>query len=140
MLGLVCCLFVFYPVVWRLWEESGKRTHAAELTPVPFPSAESSMDFTVMSYNILADNLLLANLELYAHCPPEVLDWSHRSTLVLEEILKWAPDVRQAVLSVTLNCFRLRANVCFSRPDRVSPGGSGKPLSRLFLPSPVSER
>lgn len=50
-----------------------------------------------MSYNILADDLLMANVELYAHCPPEVLEWSYRSALVLEEILRWAPDVRLPV-------------------------------------------
>lgn len=54
------------------------------------------MEFTVMSYNILAEDLLKASQELYTHCPLEVLDWSHRCILVLEEILKWAPDVSHA--------------------------------------------
>uniref|UniRef100_UPI0037E6FFF4 protein angel homolog 1 n=1 Tax=Semicossyphus pulcher TaxID=241346 RepID=UPI0037E6FFF4 len=51
------------------------------------------MDFTVMSYNILAQDLLEANEELYTHCPLEVLDWSYRCKLLIEEILKWAPDI-----------------------------------------------
>ncbi|XP_068608178.1 protein angel homolog 1 [Brachionichthys hirsutus] len=51
------------------------------------------MDFTVMSYNILAQDLLEAHPELYAHCPPEVLDWNYRRHILLEEILKWTPDI-----------------------------------------------
>lgn len=97
VIGLFCCLCVFYPVEWRVWEEREEWARAAEAAPVPFPFAKASLDFTVMSYNILADDLLMANLDLYAHCRPEVLDWSFRSKLVLEEILKWTPDVRLAV-------------------------------------------
>lgn len=46
-----------------------------------------------MSYNILADDLLKANPELYTHCPWEVLDWHYRCRRILMEIQKWAPDV-----------------------------------------------
>lgn len=60
---------------------------------IPFPLTKASMDFTVMSYNILADDLLQANPELYAHCPLEMLEWNYRCSLILEEINKWAPDV-----------------------------------------------
>lgn len=97
MIRLVCCLFAFYPVEWRIWEERKEWPRAVEATLLSPPFAEASVDFTVMSYNILADDLLMANLELYTHCPLEVLDWSHRCTLLLQEILKWAPDVSQAV-------------------------------------------
>lgn len=97
MIRLVCCLFACYPVEWRIWEEREERARAVEATSLSPPSTEVSVDFTVMSYNILADDLLKANLELYTHCPLEVLDWSYRCTLLLEEILKWAPDVRKAV-------------------------------------------
>lgn len=58
-----------------------------------FPLTSACMDFTVMSYNILADDLLQANLDLYANCPWEVLDWTYRCTRILTEIQKWAPDV-----------------------------------------------
>lgn len=91
-------MFVFHPVMWRVWEETEEMAPAAEPALIPFPFTKASMDFTVMSYNILADDLLMANMELYTHCPLEVLDWSYRSTLVLEEILKWSPDVRHTVL------------------------------------------
>ncbi|XP_037603061.1 protein angel homolog 1 [Sebastes umbrosus] len=76
-----------FEVMWRVWEEIDES--AAE--PVPFTKA--SMDFTVMSYNILAEDLLEANEQLYTHCPLEVLDWSYRCSLLLEEIHKWKPDI-----------------------------------------------
>lgn len=84
-------MFASHPVEWRIWEESEERA-----TLLPFAGA--TMDFTVMSYNVLADDLLMGNLELYAHCPPEVLDWSYRCNLLLGEILKWTPDVRRKLL------------------------------------------
>lgn len=91
-------VFVFHPVMWRVWEETEEMAPAAEPALIPFPFTKASMDFTVMSYNILADDLLMANMELYTHCPLEVLDWGYRSILVLEEILKWSPDVRHTVV------------------------------------------
>nr|XP_061798250.1 protein angel homolog 1-like [Nerophis lumbriciformis] len=75
-------------VSWRLWQKSS--TEDSE-TPAPFK--KPFMDFTVMSYNILAQDLLEANIELYKHCPREVLEWSYRCSLLLEEIHKWAPDI-----------------------------------------------
>lgn len=87
-------VFVSCPVTWRIWEK--RDGSAAEPALIPFPFKRTSMEFTVMSYNILAEDLLKASQELYIHCPPEVLDWSHRCILVLEEILKWAPDVSHA--------------------------------------------
>lgn len=102
---------------------------AAEPALIPFPFAKASMDFTVMSYNILAQDLLEANQDLYMHCPLEVLDWNYRCSLLLEEILKWAPDVSE------MDFFCLQINLataydlCVSSPlDSVSPRGSGEPL------------
>lgn len=77
--------------MWRVWEEVDESGATAAPTLIPFPFTK--MDFTVMSYNILAQDLLEANPDLYVHCPLEVLDWSYRCNLLLEEILKWAPDV-----------------------------------------------
>nr|XP_019940282.1 PREDICTED: protein angel homolog 1 [Paralichthys olivaceus] len=82
-----------FEVMWRVWQEMDENVPAAEPTLIPFPSTKTSMDFTVMSYNILAQDLLEANQDLYIHCPLEVLDWSYRCSLVLEEIMKWAPDI-----------------------------------------------
>ncbi|KAM4541820.1 protein angel homolog 1 isoform 1-T1 [Odontesthes bonariensis] len=75
-----------FEVMWRVWEE-------LDATVEPLTFKKASMDFTVMSYNILAQDLLDTNHHLYVHCPPEVLDWSYRCTLLLEEIEKWAPDI-----------------------------------------------
>nr|XP_020469615.1 protein angel homolog 1-like isoform X1 [Monopterus albus] len=82
-----------FEVVWRVWRKVEESITAAEPTLLPFPFTKSSMDFTAMSYNIMAQDLLEANRELYTHCPLEVLDWSYRCTLLLEEIEKWAPDI-----------------------------------------------
>lgn len=79
--------------MWRVWEEKGESASAADPTLSLLPFSKASMDFTVMSYNILADDLIKANLELYTHCPLEVLDWNYRCMLLLEEIMKWTPDV-----------------------------------------------
>ncbi|XP_077395860.1 protein angel homolog 2 isoform X2 [Festucalex cinctus] len=57
------------------------------------PFTKPSVDFTVMSYNILAQDLLEANMELYPHCPQEALDWNHRCKMLLEELQKWKPDI-----------------------------------------------
>lgn len=88
-------VFVIHPVTWRVWEDVDESASAAEPALIPVPFTKASMDFTVMSYNILADDLLEANQDLYTHCPLEVLDWSYRCSLLLEEILKWSPDVSQ---------------------------------------------
>nr|XP_046268024.1 protein angel homolog 1 isoform X2 [Scatophagus argus] len=82
-----------FEVMWRVMEERDETASAAEPVLKPFPFTKALMDFTVMSYNILAEDLLKANQELYTHCPLEVLDWSYRCSLLLEEILKWAPDI-----------------------------------------------
>ncbi|XP_035466741.2 protein angel homolog 1 isoform X1 [Scophthalmus maximus] len=82
-----------FEVMWRVWQEVDESAPVAEPALIPFPYAKASMDFTVMSYNILAQDLLEANQELYVHCPLEVLDWSFRCNLLFEEIMKWAPDI-----------------------------------------------
>ncbi|XP_026184756.1 protein angel homolog 1 [Mastacembelus armatus] len=82
-----------FKVMWRVWQEIDESATEEEPAFTPFPFTKVSMDFTVMSYNILAQDLLEANQELYAHCPLEVLDWSYRYFLLLEEIQKWAPDI-----------------------------------------------
>ncbi|XP_037550480.1 protein angel homolog 1 [Nematolebias whitei] len=82
-----------FEVVWRVWEELDQRAAAAECALSPLPSKSASMDFTVMSYNILAQDLLELNEHLYIHCPPEVLDWNYRCSLLLKEIENWTPNI-----------------------------------------------
>ncbi|XP_072313927.1 protein angel homolog 1 [Eucyclogobius newberryi] len=79
-----------FEVMWRVWEDT-EDSFSLEL--VPFPFEKTKMNFTVMSYNILSQDLLEANQDLYTHCPLEVLEWSYRSRLLLEEIQKWTPDI-----------------------------------------------
>ncbi|XP_071161788.1 protein angel homolog 2-like isoform X2 [Mytilus edulis] len=43
-------------------------------------------EFTIMSYNILAQNLLEDNKYLYRESPQQVLDWKYRSEKLLQEI------------------------------------------------------
>ncbi|KAM9842084.1 protein angel homolog 1 [Aulostomus maculatus] len=82
-----------FEIMWRVWENRDESATADEPTLMPVPFTKPSMDFTVMSYNILAQDLLEANEGLYTHCPLEVLDWSYRCSLLLEEIQKWVPDI-----------------------------------------------
>lgn len=88
-------VLVFHPVTWRVWEELDEGAAAAGAALIPFPFTKATVNFTVMSYNILAQDLLEADEELYRHSPVEVLDWSYRYILLIEEIQKWAPDVSQ---------------------------------------------
>ncbi|XP_028844782.1 protein angel homolog 1 isoform X2 [Denticeps clupeoides] len=75
-----------FQVVWRVWED------LTETCPFD-PDHGSSFEFTVMSYNILAQDLLEANRELYVHCPEEVLEWNLRVQNILQEIQMWDPDI-----------------------------------------------
>lgn len=79
-------------VVWRVWEELSE-THTAPEPPQRTPSEPRPLfDFTVMSYNILAQDLLEANQELYTHCPLGVLSWEYRFPNLTQEFKKWEPD------------------------------------------------
>uniref|UniRef100_A0A3P8UK50 Angel homolog 1 n=1 Tax=Cynoglossus semilaevis TaxID=244447 RepID=A0A3P8UK50_CYNSE len=78
-----------FEVMWRVWQ----RAPVEEPDLVPFPFSKTSMEFTVMSYNILAQDLLETHEDLYMHCPLEVLDWNYRCKVLLDEIVKWNPDI-----------------------------------------------
>lgn len=76
-------------MTWRLWEdlrETGDEPRAGVF------------EFSIMSYNILAQDLLEAHPELYTHCLEEVLVWEYRLHLLLRELRVWTPDVRQRKL------------------------------------------
>lgn len=49
--------------------------------------------FTVVSYNVLADQLLKNNCDLYAGYPRWLLDWEYRKKNLLKEILDFRADV-----------------------------------------------
>lgn len=91
----MCVCLVSLSVECRFWQEKCENGSTAAPDMKTFPLTSACMDFTVMSYNILADDLVQANLDLYAHCPWEVLNWNYRCMRILTEIQKWAPDVSQ---------------------------------------------
>ncbi|KAG1936389.1 protein angel homolog 1 isoform X2 [Pimephales promelas] len=71
-------------VTWRVWEEFSESACV---------DAADAFDFSVMSYNILAQDLLEANPDLYTHCPEEVLAWDVRLRAILKELQTWQPDI-----------------------------------------------
>uniref|UniRef100_A0A3P9IQL9 Angel homolog 2 (Drosophila) n=1 Tax=Oryzias latipes TaxID=8090 RepID=A0A3P9IQL9_ORYLA len=72
-------------VLQRYWE-----TCSSEPPPL---GGSTAFHFTVMSYNILSQQLLEDNAFLYRHCPPAVLSWDHRLPNLLSEIQHLHPDV-----------------------------------------------
>ncbi|XP_077409553.1 protein angel homolog 2 [Vanacampus margaritifer] len=52
-----------------------------------------AFDFSVMSYNILAQDLLQANAYLYPRCPPAALHWPLRLRNLLAELRHYDADV-----------------------------------------------
>ncbi|KAL7887847.1 hypothetical protein AOLI_G00028210 [Acnodon oligacanthus] len=54
---------------------------------------EKTFDFSVMSYNILSQELLLSNAYLYKHCNPRILDWRHRFTNLIKELEQHSADI-----------------------------------------------
>ncbi|XP_051579158.1 protein angel homolog 1 isoform X2 [Myxocyprinus asiaticus] len=74
-------------VMWRVWEDLSK-THADACA-----DPASVFEFSVMSYNVLSQDLLEMNRELYTHCTEDVLVWENRLQTILEELKTWEPDV-----------------------------------------------
>ncbi|NXG65213.1 ANGE2 protein, partial [Hemiprocne comata] len=55
--------------------------------------SEAKFDFTVMSYNILSQDLLEDNSHLYKHCRQRLLIWTYRFPNILQEIKQLDADV-----------------------------------------------
>ncbi|XP_078263362.1 protein angel homolog 1-like [Rhinoraja longicauda] len=53
----------------------------------------SPFEFTVMSYNILSQDLLETNRDLYSHCQPELLKWEFRFQNIMQDFETWDPDI-----------------------------------------------
>lgn len=51
--------------------------------------------FTLMSYNILAQDLMQQSSELYLHCHPDILNWNYRFANLMQEFQHWDPDVSE---------------------------------------------
>lgn len=60
---------------------------------------ENKFDFSVMSYNILSQNLLEDNSHLYRHCRRPLLHWSFRFPNILKEIKHYDADVSTKYLN-----------------------------------------
>ncbi|XP_014889485.1 protein angel homolog 2 isoform X1 [Poecilia latipinna] len=69
----------------RYWE-----TCSTEPQP---PGGSRVFDFSVMSYNILSQDLLQDNAYLYRHCDPAVLSWPYRLPNLLAEIQQHNADI-----------------------------------------------
>ncbi|KAJ8270671.1 hypothetical protein GJAV_G00117850 [Gymnothorax javanicus] len=71
----------------RLWEDFSHRYKSCD------GEQFRHFDFSVMSYNILSQQLLLDNAYLYKHCHSSVLDWNHRFPNILKELEQHNADI-----------------------------------------------
>uniref|UniRef100_A0A8C5PCK7 Angel homolog 2 n=1 Tax=Leptobrachium leishanense TaxID=445787 RepID=A0A8C5PCK7_9ANUR len=77
----------------RHWEDFSQyhmENPSAQLGDVQSPA---KFDFTVLSYNILSQDLLEDNSQLYNHCRRNVLFWSYRLPNILKEIKEMNADI-----------------------------------------------
>ena len=79
---------------WELTQLGVQHLH----TPLP------GFEFFIMSYNILAQNLLQDNMYLYRESQENVLDWSYRSEKLLLEIRCLKADVNMQYDIRNLEC------------------------------------
>ncbi|NXO88647.1 ANGE1 protein, partial [Certhia brachydactyla] len=79
----------YHEILWRDWEDLSVQPCVLEQVSKNSPLFE----FRVMSYNILAQDLVEQGLDLYVHCHPDILNWNYRLPNLLQEIQHWDPDV-----------------------------------------------
>ncbi|NWX13398.1 ANGE2 protein, partial [Aegotheles bennettii] len=84
--------------VKRHWEYFCQHSRAVKIfeskeTDQSNTESETKFDFTVMSYNILSQNLLEDNSHLYRHCRQRLLIWTYRFPNILQEIKQLDADV-----------------------------------------------
>ncbi|XP_032087846.1 protein angel homolog 1 isoform X1 [Thamnophis elegans] len=77
----------YHEILWRDWED------ISASNPELNPESGSLFEFRVMSYNILAQDLIEQCPHLYMHCHPDTLSWSYRLANLLQEIQHWDPDI-----------------------------------------------
>uniref|UniRef100_A0A3B4BYL9 Endonuclease/exonuclease/phosphatase domain-containing protein n=1 Tax=Pygocentrus nattereri TaxID=42514 RepID=A0A3B4BYL9_PYGNA len=80
-------------VMWRVWEDLNEDGDYSIAPPTACVDPCNKFTFTVMSYNILAQDLLEANYELYLHCSEGMLAWENRVHAILKELQTWEPDI-----------------------------------------------
>ncbi|XP_075720710.1 protein angel homolog 2 isoform X2 [Rhinoderma darwinii] len=69
----------------RRWEDFSPHNHER--------TSEGKFDFTVMSYNILSQDLLEDNSSLYSHCRRPYLFWNYRLPNILRELQEMNADI-----------------------------------------------
>ncbi|XP_061853794.1 protein angel homolog 1 isoform X3 [Colius striatus] len=79
----------YHEILWRDWEDLSDQPCVLEQVSKNTPFFE----FRVMSYNILAQDLVEQGHDLYLHCHPDILNWNYRLPNLLQEIQHWNPDV-----------------------------------------------
>lgn len=79
----------FAEILWREWEDFSTQPDAQGLEAGDGPQFQ----FTLMSYNILAQDLMQQSSELYLHCHPDILSWNYRFANLMQEFQHWDPDV-----------------------------------------------
>ncbi|NWV21591.1 ANGE1 protein, partial [Origma solitaria] len=79
----------YHEILWRDWEDLSVQPCVLE----QISKDTSLFEFRVMSYNILAQDLVEQGLDLYVHCHPDILSWNYRLPNLLQEIQHWDPDV-----------------------------------------------
>ncbi|XP_041927138.1 protein angel homolog 1 isoform X1 [Alosa sapidissima] len=82
-----------FKVMWRVWEDLPGPQAEAAVPQMIDQDPDTLFKFSVMSYNILAQDLLEANPDLYLHCSDKVLVWSARLKGIIQEIQAWRPDI-----------------------------------------------
>lgn len=93
--------------MWREWEDFSAQPDAQGLEAGDGPQFQ----FTLMSYNILAQDLMQQSSELYMHCHPDILNWNYRFANLMQEFQHWDPDVSEEgrkchlVFALNLGCF-----------------------------------
>lgn len=60
---------------------------------------DSAVTISVLSYNLLAQDLIGKNLYLYSNVAPEFLDWEFRKTSLLKDLTDSQADVCQCCIS-----------------------------------------
>jgi len=82
-----------YSVGPRRWESTsyGKKRNVEE--QVKGKGSPRAFRFTFVTYNILSQNILENNKDIYDASPPEVLQWDHRKHNLLKEIMHFKADI-----------------------------------------------
>ncbi|XP_052502204.1 protein angel homolog 1 isoform X4 [Budorcas taxicolor] len=79
----------YHEILWREWEDFSTQPDVQGLEAGDGPQFQ----FTLMSYNILAQDLMQQSSELYLHCHPDILNWNYRFANLMQEFQHWDPDI-----------------------------------------------